>query len=121
MRKCPKINAWEPTSDLKKTLRPKPLNRTCTVNGNWAGIFPQWALALRFQWLFPPNVTGELHMGHALNITIHDIMARYKRLTGHRVLWIPGTDHAGIATQNVVDKPYKPRAHRRRTLAEMPF
>ena len=52
----------------------------------------------------PPNVTGELHMGHALNITIQDIMARYKRLTGHRVLWIPGTDHAGIATQNVVDK-----------------
>ena len=52
----------------------------------------------------PPNVTGELHMGHALNVTIQDIMARFKRLNGYRVLWIPGTDHAGIATQNVVDK-----------------
>ena len=52
----------------------------------------------------PPNVTGELHMGHALNVTIQDVMARFKRLNGYRVLWIPGTDHAGIATQNVVDK-----------------
>ena len=52
----------------------------------------------------PPNVTGELHMGHALNVTIQDIVARFKRLNGYRVLWIPGTDHAGIATQNVVDK-----------------
>ncbi|MBD98012.1 valine--tRNA ligase [bacterium] len=52
----------------------------------------------------PPNVTGKLHMGHALNHTIQDILARWKRLTGHRVLWIPGTDHAGIATQAVVEK-----------------
>ena len=52
----------------------------------------------------PPNVTGELHMGHSLNVTIQDIMARYKRLNGYRVLWIPGTDHAGIATQNIVEK-----------------
>lgn len=54
----------------------------------------------------PPNITGELHMGHALNMTLQDIMARFKRLTGHNVLWVPGTDHAGIATQNVVDKLY---------------
>ncbi len=52
----------------------------------------------------PPNVTGVLHMGHALNITIQDIMCRYKRLVGCNVLWMPGTDHAGIATQNVVEK-----------------
>ncbi len=52
----------------------------------------------------PPNVTGELHMGHSLNVTIQDIMARFKRLMGFRVLWVPGTDHAGIATQNIVDK-----------------
>jgi valyl-tRNA synthetase len=52
----------------------------------------------------PPNVTGALHMGHALNHTLQDIMARYHRLRGRRVLWVPGTDHAGIATQNVVDK-----------------
>lgn len=52
----------------------------------------------------PPNVTGSLHMGHALNNTIQDIIARYKRMDGYNVLWLPGTDHAGIATQNVVEK-----------------
>ena len=52
----------------------------------------------------PPNVTGSLHMGHALDETIQDILARYKRMKGFEVLWMPGTDHAGIATQNVVEK-----------------
>ena len=52
----------------------------------------------------PPNVTGVLHMGHALNNTIQDIMCRYRRLCGDNVLWMPGTDHAGIATQNVVER-----------------
>lgn len=52
----------------------------------------------------PPNVTGQLHMGHALNNTLQDILCRYKRLMGFEVLWVPGTDHAGIATQNVVER-----------------
>ncbi len=52
----------------------------------------------------PPNVTGVLHMGHALNITLQDILCRYRRLRGDNVLWMPGTDHAGIATQNVVER-----------------
>ena len=52
----------------------------------------------------PPNVTGTLHMGHALNNTLQDILCRYKRMKGFNVLWQPGTDHAGIATQNVVEK-----------------
>ncbi len=52
----------------------------------------------------PPNVTGVLHMGHALNNTLQDILCRYRRLCGDNVLWMPGTDHAGIATQNVVEK-----------------
>ena len=52
----------------------------------------------------PPNVTGMLHMGHALNNTLQDILCRYRRLRGDNVLWMPGTDHAGIATQNVVEK-----------------
>jgi valyl-tRNA synthetase len=52
----------------------------------------------------PPNVTGVLHMGHALNNTLQDILCRYKRMKGFNVLWQPGTDHAGIATQNVVEK-----------------
>ncbi|MGO8667646.1 MAG: class I tRNA ligase family protein, partial [Desulfobaccales bacterium] len=52
----------------------------------------------------PPNVTGLLHMGHALNNTLQDILVRYKRMLGFDVLWMPGTDHAGIATQNVVER-----------------
>lgn len=52
----------------------------------------------------PPNVTGILHMGHALNNTLQDIIIRYKRMQGFETLWMPGTDHAGIATQNVVEK-----------------
>ncbi|MGQ9653732.1 MAG: valine--tRNA ligase [Thermodesulfobacteriota bacterium] len=52
----------------------------------------------------PPNVTGSLHMGHALNNTLQDICVRYKHMDGFNVLWMPGTDHAGIATQNVVEK-----------------
>jgi len=52
----------------------------------------------------PPNVTGILHMGHALNCTIQDILVRFKRMNGFEALWVPGADHAGIATQNVVEK-----------------
>ncbi|MBN1354516.1 MAG: valine--tRNA ligase [Candidatus Omnitrophica bacterium] len=52
----------------------------------------------------PPNITGILHMGHALNNTIQDIYIRFKRMQGYETLWMPGTDHAGIATQNVVEK-----------------
>ena len=52
----------------------------------------------------PPNVTGSLHMGHALNNTIQDILIRYKRMDGYNTLWVPGTDHAGIATQWVVER-----------------
>jgi len=52
----------------------------------------------------PPNVTGRLHIGHALTFTLQDIMVRYKRMDGYKTLWQPGTDHAGIATQNVVEK-----------------
>lgn len=50
----------------------------------------------------PPNVTGSLHIGHSLNMTLQDIMVRYKRMKGYNVLWLPGFDHAGIATQWVV-------------------
>lgn len=61
----------------------------------------------------PPNVTGILHMGHALNNTLQDILIRQKRMDGYETLWIPGTDHAGIATQNVVEKALaKEKLHR---------
>ncbi|RUM72818.1 MAG: valine--tRNA ligase [Sulfurovum sp.] len=52
----------------------------------------------------PPNVTGSLHIGHALTFTLQDIITRYKRMDGFKTLWQPGTDHAGIATQNIVEK-----------------
>src|SRR5438309_2736499 len=52
----------------------------------------------------PPNITGSLHMGHALNNTLQDILIRWRRMQGRNTLWVPGTDHAGIATQNVVEK-----------------
>ena len=52
----------------------------------------------------PPNVTGILHIGHALTMTLEDILTRRKRMQGFNVLWLPGTDHAGIATQMVVEK-----------------
>ena len=55
----------------------------------------------------PPNVTGSLHMGHALNTTLQDIIVRYQRMKGKNVLWQPGTDHAGIATQMVVERNLK--------------
>src|SRR5207249_12341138 len=52
----------------------------------------------------PPNVTGALHMGHALNNTLQDILIRFRRMQGYCALWVPGTDHAGIGTQVVVEK-----------------
>ena len=52
----------------------------------------------------PPNVTGSLHVGHALNHSLQDILIRWRRMQGRNTLWLPGTDHAGIATQNVVEK-----------------
>ena len=52
----------------------------------------------------PPNVTGVLHMGHALNNILQDIIIRWRRMQGFNTLWMPGTDHAGIATQNVVER-----------------
>ena len=52
----------------------------------------------------PPNVTGALHMGHALNNTLQDELIRWRRMQGFNALWMPGTDHAGIATQAVVEK-----------------
>ena len=55
----------------------------------------------------PPNVTGKLHLGHAWDTTLQDIMIRYKRMDGYDALWLPGMDHAGIATQAKVDKKLK--------------
>jgi valyl-tRNA synthetase len=69
----------------------------------------------------PPNVTGRLHIGHAYGRTIEDILARWKRMRGHRVLWVPGTDHAGIATQMVVERQLAKGGIRRRDLGREKF
>ncbi len=69
----------------------------------------------------PPNVTGVLHMGHALNNTLQDILCRYRRLRQDNVLWMPGTDHAGIATQNVVEKKLAEEGRNRHQLGREKF
>src|SRR5512135_296840 len=69
----------------------------------------------------PPNVTGILHMGHALNNTIQDILIRAKRMQGFEALWMPGTDHAGIATQNVVEKAIAKEGLKRQDLGREKF
>ncbi|MFH1552576.1 MAG: valine--tRNA ligase [Candidatus Omnitrophota bacterium] len=69
----------------------------------------------------PPNITGILHMGHALNNTLQDILIRWKRMQGFRTLWMPGTDHAGIATQNVVEREIAKEGLKRADLGREKF
>jgi valyl-tRNA synthetase len=69
----------------------------------------------------PPNVTGSLHMGHALNMTLQDVTIRYRRMTGHDALWQPGTDHAGIATQMVVERQLAQEGTSRQALGREAF
>lgn len=69
----------------------------------------------------PPNVTGVLHMGHALDGTLQDILTRYHRMAGYEALWLPGTDHAGIATQNVVEKNLRKEGTNRHELGREKF
>jgi len=69
----------------------------------------------------PPNVTGILHMGHALNNTLQDILIRFKRMQGFEVLWMPGTDHAGIATQNVVERELAKKGLRKEDIGREEF
>jgi len=69
----------------------------------------------------PPNITGILHMGHALNNTIQDILIRYHRMKGFETLWMPGTDHAGIATQNVVERSIAKEGLKRQDLGRDKF
>ena len=92
---------------LDKTYRPDEVEKKIYAMWEEAGAFcadpssPAKPYAIMIP---PPNVTGSLHMGHALNNTLQDILVRYKRMLGFDVLWQPGTDHAGIATQMVVER-----------------
>jgi len=74
----------------------------CVKQGVTGADAPAYSIVLP-----PPNVTGRLHMGHALMLAVEDIFIRYKRMRGFRTLWLPGTDHAAIATQSVVEKQIK--------------
>jgi valyl-tRNA synthetase len=69
----------------------------------------------------PPNITGQLHLGHALNVTLQDIIVRTRRMQGYNTLWVPGTDHAGIATQNAVEKSLAKEAKNRHQLGREAF
>ena len=97
-------------TEIPKTYDPK------TIEPYWADFWIEKKLndpksrpqAKKFTIVIPPpNVTGSLHMGHALNNTLQDILIRWKKMSGFETLWVPGTDHGGIATQNVVEKLLK--------------
>jgi len=92
---------------MEKTYHPKGIEEKWYAEWTKRGLFraedrsdrPPFCIVIP-----PPNVTGVLHMGHALNNTLQDILVRWKRMAGHNTLWMPGMDHAGIATQNVVER-----------------
>ena len=94
---------------LEKTFQPKEIEPRISADWEKAEAFranrPERAGAKPYSIVIPPpNVTGSLHMGHALNNTLQDVLCRFERMRGRDVLWQPGTDHAGIATQMVVER-----------------
>ena len=95
------------TKDLAKGYEPHDVEKRWYAEWEAKGYFRAAATSDKKPYSIvipPPNVTGALHMGHALNNTLQDILCRWKRMQGYNVLWMPGTDHAGIATQNVVER-----------------
>jgi valyl-tRNA synthetase len=100
-------------SELSPQFQPASLERDLYAGWAQAGVFrayPENTTRLGgdsspFTIVMPPpNVTAVLHMGHGLNNTVQDVLIRWRRMSGDETLWQPGTDHAGIATQNVVEK-----------------
>ena len=92
---------------LDKTYNPAAVETKCYDKWEKAGAFacnPDSDKEPYCIMIPPPNVTGNLHIGHALTFTIQDTLIRYQRMKGKDVLWQPGTDHAGIATQMVVER-----------------
>jgi valyl-tRNA synthetase len=95
------------TRELAKGYEPHDVEKRWYAEWEGKGYFHAAAASEKKTYSIvipPPNVTGALHMGHALNNTLQDILCRWKRMQGYNVLWMPGTDHAGIATQNVVER-----------------
>src|SRR5499426_3725235 len=92
---------------MDKTFRPAEVEARQYARWEKAGAFAAHADSSAPPYTImmpPPNVTGSLHMGHALTFTLQDILIRYHRMRGYDTLWQPGTDHAGIATQAVVER-----------------
>ncbi len=111
---------------MEKTFEPATVENRISALWEETGAFragrPDRAEAPPFTIVIPPpNVTGSLHMGHALNNTLQDILCRFERMRGKDVLWQPGTDHAGIATQMVVERQLMERQQHRRTLGREKF
>jgi len=112
--------------ELPKTYNPKEVEDKIYKLWEESGFFNPDNLPGKREKTFtialpPPNITGSLHMGHALNATIQDILIRKKRMEGYKTLWIPGTDHAGIATQNAVEKQLKKEGLSRHDLGREKF
>ena len=104
---------------IDKTYQPAEVEGRIYKTWEEAGAFragrPERAQAAPYSIVIPPpNVTGSLHMGHALNNTLQDVLARFERMRGKDVLWQPGTDHAGIATQMVVERQLMERQEKSR-------
>ncbi|HEY1473899.1 MAG TPA: valine--tRNA ligase [Pseudolabrys sp.] len=104
---------------IDKTYQPSEVEGRIYKTWEAAGAFragrPERATAAPYSIVIPPpNVTGSLHMGHALNNTLQDVLARFERMRGKDVLWQPGTDHAGIATQMVVERQLMERQEKSR-------
>ena len=90
---------------LEKTFSPAAVEPRLYAMWEKSGVFAPSGAGEGFSIVIPPpNVTGSLHIGHALNNTLQDVLARFERMRGKAVLWLPGTDHAGIATQMVVER-----------------
>ncbi|WP_193170847.1 valine--tRNA ligase [Nisaea nitritireducens] len=109
---------------LGKTFEAAAVERTHYENWEKAGAFAADPSSNKVPYTImmpPPNVTGSLHMGHALTFTIQDILVRYKRKTGKDTLWQPGTDHAGIATQSVVERQLAAKQIDRRDIGREAF
>ncbi|MFM2247721.1 MAG: hypothetical protein RL071_3796 [Pseudomonadota bacterium] len=110
--------------DIPKNFEPKDVCDTIYAKWEQGGMFradPNAGGEPYSIVIPPPNVTGSLHMGHALNNTLQDVLVRYKRMDGFNTLWVPGTDHAGIATQWIVEKQLRAKGIDRRELGRDAF
>ena len=111
-------------TELAKSFEPAAIEARWAPQWEQSGLYeptldaskPSFAIQLP-----PPNVTGTLHMGHAFNQTIMDSLTRYHRMRGHNTLWVPGTDHAGIATQIVVERQLQDKGQSRHDLGRKNF